>query len=78
MEWVFSHLWLSLGIWMASGYLGWAWLNYCAHSDNPEADKSIKKWVFFALAPLMGFMIPLGTLLICLIDRKWYFGLRFR
>lgn len=69
---------VTLIFWFITGLLGWAWANYHAYRDNPNADQNPKKWDMLTVMIIYGPIALLMVLIVGIVDRKLYFGLRFK
>lgn len=63
-------------IWVATGILGWGWVNHCLYLMDPAGDKDPIKWLVFCLAPFIGPVMLLTNLIVNHGALSW--GLRFK
>lgn len=66
-------------LWMLSGYLSWANLNYNSYISEPENDKCLVKWVVLFTSIGLGLLaVPINWFIIRSGISKFHFGFRFK
>lgn len=79
-----AFYWLSLiasAVWVGLGYVGWAWINYCAHrvhGNDLDEENQRAKWHLFRHAPFWGPRLIIWHYRCMRGKGHLHFGLRFR
>ena len=72
--------WLSLLLWPLSGLLGWAWLNHSIFMRDglPTRSDAQVKNLYLLCSPFLGPTLVMVNLILAILERRLYWGLRFR